>query len=191
MVLILGHSVIIPAIMHGNLMLGTLEPALSGFATFANKILGGLIGAHRTTKGFWYLSNGIRLNSSLASASLLKGLAYSGIGSAALLSPVIAGVVIAIKNLKGKIKKKELKQDLEDVKTNDNNEEIEKIKNNKKKNEDSISKEILKLFKKYKKSGLELKVFAINNKLSDKEVQMLIALDEMIEERENSKGGRK
>jgi len=174
MVLILGHSVIIPAIMHGNIM----------------------IGASRTSKGIWYLSNGVRLNSSLASASLLKGLAYSGLGNAVLLSPVIAGVVISIKNLIGKIKNVELKQNLKE--NNDINEEDDKkdkSKDNKKNLEDLVSKDMLKLFKKYKKSGLELKVFAINNKLTEKEIQILMTLDEMIKEKEEqdvrSKGGRK
>ena len=78
---------------------------------------------------------------------------------------------------------------------NEVDEKKEKSKDNKKNLEDLISKEMLKLFKKYKKSGLELKVFAINNKLTEKEIQILIALDEMIkekdEENEKSKGGRK
>ena len=108
----LAHSVIIPAIMHGNIMVASFSPALRGPIKAFNNLLGGLIGATKDGQGFWYLANGVRLNSTVASSSLLKGLAISGIGNAALVAPVI----VAVKKLIEKMNMAELKQKLSDGK---------------------------------------------------------------------------
>lgn len=96
---LLSHHVIIPAIMHGNMMIGYSMPALNGFASFSTNVLGGMIGAHQSSTGAWYLANGIMINPTIVSTSLLKGLAISGIGQAALIAPV----VVAIKKLTTKM----------------------------------------------------------------------------------------
>jgi len=104
----IAHSVIIPAIMHGNIMTACYSPALRGPIKTINNLLGGLIGATKDAKGFWFLANGVSLNTYAATSSLLKGLAISGVGSAALVAPVI----VAVKKLIEKINMAELKQKL-------------------------------------------------------------------------------
>jgi len=102
--------VIIPAIMQGNIMMGFTTPALRGFVTAANNILGGIINA-TNANGAWTLANGVVLNPSVASTSLLKGIAISGIGSATLIAPLVVGV----KNLVQKMNMATLKEKLNKV----------------------------------------------------------------------------
>lgn len=108
----MAHSVIIPAIMHGNIMLAASVPALGGALKVINNVLGGVIGASKGINGIWMLKNGVTIGSSAAASSLLKGLAITGIGTGALLAPV----VVMIKKLMEKINKVELKQKLIDGK---------------------------------------------------------------------------
>ena len=92
---LLYGQVIIPAIMYGNILMGSAVPALSSFTGFTNNILGGIIGAREVAHNMWMLSVGKMVNSTVATTSFLKGLALSGAGSAALVAPII----IAIKKL--------------------------------------------------------------------------------------------
>lgn len=107
-----SYSVIIPAIMHGNIMLAGLSPALRGPITVINNLLGGIIGATKNPIGIWSLANGVQINPLSASSSLLKGLAISGLGTTALLAPVI----VMVKKLIEKMKTAEFKQKLVVVK---------------------------------------------------------------------------
>lgn len=201
-----SSPVLIPAIMQGNIMLDFCAPALRPFATFSNNILGGLIGARfNVAEKAWYLANGTLLNPQVAATSLLKGAALSGVGHAALLSPiatpVVYSVVVGIKKLVEKMKSKELKQKLtegkekikESVKTG--KEKVAEIgkkgkassdkKKAKKADRDAIS-EIAELFKEYRKSGKSLEEFAADAKLSEAEIAVIKYFIANSEERKNN-----
>lgn len=207
--------VIIPAIMHGNLMLMNKIPALAPLFGGVNDLLGGAINASivkQTVDGItfnaWQLANGAVINPSCASASLLKGLAISGVGSAALITPAVIG----IKKLVQKMKEKELLKSIKN-KFSAGKEKVkdkfvtikEKIKDKKEnisseitKNGDNskVRKGILKELKKtiieYQISGLSVEEFCEVNGMSEDEKNMLIPLIKKYEEElANRKGAKK
>ena len=104
--LLLRKFLLIPSIMHANVILGTANPSLLATTEFFNKILGGMIGARLNSSGIWFMSNGMMLTSSVATTSLLKGLVVGFTGTAVSLVPVL---IIAIKELVEKMKIKERK----------------------------------------------------------------------------------
>jgi len=206
--------IIIPAIMHGNLMIGNklvfLRPLLKGI----NNALGGLINA-KIVNNMWMLANGVIINPSCASASLLKGLAISGMGTAALVAPVIVGIKkltekMNLKNLKSNAKEKyhdvkdKVKEKYHNVKDKvqaiksakekrkeEPEEEIIDIKTkDTKKSKNSIDKEklkeIRKLLKEYQKSGLTFEEFVEQNNLSEVDAEILRAF--IPREEEETKG---
>lgn len=200
---LISYHVLIPAIMHGNIMIAGTTPALRPFIKSMNKILGVVIGATKDSKGIWSLANGVIINPSCAASSLLKGLAVSGIGTAALVSPLI----IEIKNLINKMKNAEFKQKLKEEKDKlmENskkkiNTERKKINNGKDKVKDGIGKNkkrvknvvpkfkemIVKkitfddlnyIYNDYKSSGLSLDEYAIDSGLTIEDVRIFNYLD--------------
>ena len=101
---------IVPAIMHGNSMLGTV-PGFKGMMNFFNKILGGLIGASVSKNGTWVLATGAVLNGTVAITSILKFLATIGVGTAVFTAPLyIPQIILLVKQLIEKIKAYDLKQ---------------------------------------------------------------------------------
>lgn len=200
MVLLLGSNVLVPAIMHGNIMISAKSAAMRPFIKTVNNVLGGMIGASKDINGGWFLANGLMINPSVASTSLLKGLAISGLGQTALLSPAIAGVAIGIKNLVGKMKSGELKkkmQESKEKKVQKSEERAARKKNNNVRRE--IQEQINMLFKQYlisrNEHGMTLEEFAIKNELNDNQVSILKSMEELETEMKNSKkssgkGGR-
>ena len=189
---LLANTVIIPAIMAGNMMIAYTSPALAGVANFMNTILGGLIGAHKTLGNTWVLATGASVSSSIASTSLLKGLALSGIGTAALVTPI----VLAIKKLgvKGKLvdAKAKVKGWFGRNKTEEN--EVEKTRKPKKRDKQSIDKfytKYLKMVKDYLKSGMTLDEYCIENELSEGDKQMMQSLLDEYEKSNTNTEGRK
>lgn len=154
--------ILIPAIMQGNIMMGFSSPALRGFATSANKILGGLIGA-TCDNGVWSLANGVIINPSVASTSLLKGLAISSVGTAGILGTGVAlgrqiinkDLITSIKNLVEKMKKFELKEKLNKGKETIKN----KVKTEKNKLKENINNT---------KNDVKEKISNAKDKLKDK-----------------------
>lgn len=190
---LVGYHVLIPAIMHGNIMIACTTPSVRPFIKSVDRILGSIIGATKNAEGIWSLANGVVINPSCAATSLLKGLAVSGIGTSALVAPL----VIAIKKLVDKMNIAELKQKLK--------EEQEKVKENSKKNlnngkekakngmkdfkgkfknvpnkiADKLMIEDLDiLFKEYKNSKMTLDEFASENELDESEIEIFKYLDE-------------
>ena len=176
--------VIIPAIMHGNIMIGSSTPALRGIVKFINRILGGVIGAHRTSEGLWILASGAAINPALGTSSLLKGLAISGVGTTALgisTTALVAPIILEIKKLIEKMKKGELKQRLE----KQNKEEKEKKrkedkeKKKKEKEEKNSKKEFDKLLEKYldqarTDADMTFDDFCKKNNLTEEQRQQLL-----------------
>ena len=183
MVLLLGNSVLIPAIMHGNIMISVKSAAMRPFIKTVNNVLGGMIGATKDINGGWFLANGTLINPSVASTSLLKGIAISGLGQTALFSPLIAGVVLGVKNLVGKMKSGELKKKLQDSKEKKQRQKAERIETRRTKKIDEIlMNEINQLFMVYRDSGMTLEEFVSVNKLSVKQSMLLQNLEEQAEE---------
>lgn len=212
-----SHHVLIPAIMHGNIMIAGTSPVLRPTAKFINSLLGGVVGAVKDVSGAWKLANGVIINPSVAATSLLKGLAVSGIGTTALVAPV----VVAIKKLVDKMKTVELKQKLTEGKekaqekiAKGKNAAEEKIKQQKekltnkyepkyeRKKEKKTKKvnntkvgiateeEFINLFRDYRKSGKTLEEFCEEEELTDSEVEMLKLFDARYQENisQNKKG---
>ena len=161
---LLCNHVIIPAIMCGNLMIWQTAPATRSFIEFSNKILGGIIGAREQIKNLWILKNGTMVNTPVATASLLKGLAISGIGNAAMISPLL----IAIKKLTKKMNAKKVA----DKKLMDSGISTGTIEN---------------LYAKYKHSNIEFEEFCEEYGLSDEEKKALEMYDEIYQAK-NKKG---
>lgn len=182
--------VLIPAIMHGNIMIGSTVPSLGGFTAFVNNILGGLINAQQLGST-WFLSNGVALTSSAVGLSgLLKGIAVAGLGTTAALAPMIAAIVAAIKKLSPKMKEKDLK-----TRIKEEQEKIKKKKDEKKKNPgkkktkqaDKMSvEELAKLLKEFRKSGKSLDEFCLENELSEEEKAIIQYLDEQSKKNEET-----
>ena len=100
--LVSGAHTIIPAIMHGNQVLGSAVPAVNGMMMFFNKILGGIIGA--TYKGSsWILSTGVTLTSVVATTSILKFIGTLAVGAATVAMPLY--VPSLVKRANGLMKK--------------------------------------------------------------------------------------
>lgn len=216
-----AHSVIIPAIMHGNIMTAYFSPVLRGPIKTINNLLGGLIGATKSPFGVWTLANGAVLNPATATASLLKGLAISGIGSAALVAPLI----VAIKKLIEKINMAELKQKLMEGKDNVVNgaknvgtkikdgthkvvngvktgvtavktkttEFIEetKVKNAKTKAKKDVMKDVKALIIDYTKSGLTVDEYCELHQITDYRVDVLRKFEISTSEKKENTGRRK
>lgn len=170
--------VLIPAIMHGNIMIAGTTPSLRGFIKFVNGILGSLIGASKDAKGIWSLANGVIINPSCAASSLLKGLAISGVGTTALVAPII----IAIKKLIEKMKVVDLKQKLSEG-IMQGKEKVNNIKKkpnstekpSKKKSAKRVQRDIEGLISKFYKSGKSLDEFCEEYGLSEEDKQFLEA----------------
>lgn len=172
---LVAHQVLIPAIMHGNIMIAYSSPALRPFIKFCDKILGGMIGATLDVEGIWTLANGVAINPSVAATSLLKGLAISGVASTALVAPL----VVAIKKLVEKMKTTELKMKLteekdklaEKVKTNkdkisgkikEGKDKFANKNDNKKADKDAVGR-MASLFKEYRNSFKSLDYLEMNS----------------------------
>lgn len=188
--------VIIPAIMHGNLMIGYKVPALRGFIQFVNNILGGMINA-KAANNLWTLANGVVINPATASTSLLKGLAISGLGSAALLAPLTAGVVVSIKKLMSKMKtsKSHETPSLTDKsKKRKISELIDKLRKKKVHNDEERLNELKELLKDYRASGKTFEEYCEEHGLSEEQkgfLKYFIPRETPEEEVEVSRGGRK
>lgn len=183
---LLANTVIIPAIMTGNMMIAYTSPALAGVANFMNTILGGLVGGHRVFgSNDWVLPLAGSVAPAMASTSLLKGLAMSGIGTAALVTPII--MAIRKLSVKGKLveAKAKVKGWFGRNKTEEN--ETEKPKKPKKRDKQSIDKfytKYLKMVKDYLKSGMSLDEYCTENELSEGDKQMM---QNLLDEYEKSK----
>lgn len=100
--------VIIPAIMHGNIMIAGTTPALRPIIKPINVALGSIIGATKDSAGMWFLRNGVRINPSCAASSLLKGIAVSsGAGTLGIVS-----LIKGVRKITEKMNMKELKDKL-------------------------------------------------------------------------------
>jgi hypothetical protein len=116
MTLLTSGYTLVPALMHGNAMLGSAVPAFNGMMNFFNKVLGSLIGASLKKNGTWVLATGAVLNGAVATTSILKFLATIGVGTATFAAPLyIPQLVLKVKQLVDKIKEYELKQKLTDT----------------------------------------------------------------------------
>ena len=84
---LLEGNALIPALMHGNIVLGQKMPILNKFTKFVNNILGKIINAKKKDEE-WYLSNGAKIGPSIATTSILKNLAVNCKPSKLLISSV-------------------------------------------------------------------------------------------------------
>ena len=91
--------VIIPAIMHGNIMIAGKSAFLRPIFKAFNKVLGAAINASNVD-GLWYLANGALINPTCAASSLLKGIAISAGATALGVAPLIAGVRMLTNKIK-------------------------------------------------------------------------------------------
>ena len=187
--------VIIPAIMHGNLLIGHSIPAFRGILGGINKVLGTLINA-KVVDGVWVLANGIKLAPSCASASLLKAIALAGVGTAAWVTPLVFGTKKLFEKMNLAKHRENVSTDHEkdegDVEktTSDTvdrlKEEVGEIKskitgsNKHKKQVKATLEEIKKMLEEYKKSGLPFDEFCNENNLSDEDKILLEALDKKV-----------
>lgn len=175
-----AHS-LIPAIMHGNALLGSSIPGLKGMMDIFNKILGSVIGAKNTINGGWKLVNGVLLNSSVAVTCLLKSLAGFGVTAVSLVAPMfIPNIISKIKLLVEEIKKCELKKRLK-VRYDETKKEvvrfIEKIEDVK--SEREINKYYDDLYEEYCDNiDMSLDEFCIKYELDEKEKKILQSMEE-------------
>ena len=184
--------IIIPAIMHGNIMIMNKIPGLRRILYSINSILGKAIHAKIVPfgNGFnWQLANGSYIDPACASISLLKGIAISGIGSALLASPL----VIAVKHLVNKMKQADLKEKLKEEKekikdktkavTSKVKGEVDEKKEERKREKEEL-KRIKELLKEYKESGLSFEEFCASKGLSEEDAVLL-------SKEEKKRGGRR
>ena len=179
--------VIIPAIMHGNMLIMNAAPGLRGVFGGINNVLGKMINA-KFVNNAWIFASGGRLSPYSASASLLKGIAISGMGSAAIVGPL----VMAARGLINKMNLAELKQKMVEKANTGKEKVMETTKKVKQKIGDAtnpkkkVNLEELKevLFKQYKNSGLSLDEFCEKNSVPNEIKEMLKSMDV-------SKGGGK
>jgi len=187
---LVSHHVLIPAIMHGNIMIAGTSPVLRPFIKFTNNILGGMIGATKDSLGIWTLANGVSINPSCAASSLLKGLAISGISSTALIAPL----VVAIKKLVERMKTVKLKQKLsesfekgkETVKntTGKVKEKVKTVKPIMPKNYDKLCKE-------YINSEMTLEEFCKEKNLNEKEMEIINLKSKLIDAMKENKSKKR
>ena len=102
--LILRKFLLIPAIMHGNIMIGSISPTLQSTTNFFNKILGSMVGASMDLNGVWHLANGLAINSTVATTSLLKSLVA---GMSGLATATVPMLILSVKELVKEMKIKE------------------------------------------------------------------------------------
>ena len=181
--------IIIPAIMHGNLLMGASTPALRG-------VLGKAINA-KVVNGFWELASGVRLSPYCASASLLKGLAISGLGTAAIVTPLVLAIRELIKKMnlaelkekisKGKEKIQETKDKVKTKIKETKEKTTEKVKekatpktNKNTKAKKTALEEIKQLLIEYKKSNLSLEEFCNQKELSEDDKELLSIYDKKV-----------
>lgn len=200
---IVASPVLIPAVMHGNIMLGFCNPALRGFVKFSNNILGSMIGASKEvvkTGTIWRLANGTILNPTAATTSLLKGVALSGPGHLALASPLLVpatySLVTGIKKLTEKMKTKDLKQRLMEEKDKlkekiitEKDKVVKKVKDKSSSDKSKVRRadkdalaEMTELLAQFRKSGMTLEEFADEYGLDEKEVIIIRELDNLSKE---------
>lgn len=196
----LGQYVLIPAIVHGNMMVWETVPALRSTIEFINKLLGSIGGLVKGSIGeSWYTANGVLINPSVAASSLLKGLAISGIGTSALIAPMI----VAIKKLVDKMNIAELKQKLKEEKEildrnrkEKNKNTKDKLQNVKRKIKGSVSSfyndvpdqytfdDIEDEYYRYKRSGKTLDEYVDIGELTENDIAVFKYLDK--NEKENN-----
>lgn len=111
--------VIIPAIMHGNMLISSKVVALRPILASVNKLLGGMINAsivntsiNGTAINVWQLANGLMLSPTITSTSLLKGIAMVAGGSATLVAPLVVGLKSVVGKMRKKDKNKEKKNNI-------------------------------------------------------------------------------
>lgn len=109
---LLDNQVLVPTIMHGNIVLEQKMPSLRGFTNFVNNVLGGVINAKRNEKGEWSLSNGYKIGPAIACTSLLKNMAIS---KSKLVSSSL------VQKVRGLMTKIQIKSNQNDEKVNENN----------------------------------------------------------------------
>lgn len=202
--------IIIPAIMHGMMMIKLTMPASKPIMDFMINILGNFIGASKLG-GVWTLKNGVMINSSIAATSLLKGIALSSggiLGGTIFYSKLVSSLIISIKKLVDKMKKVELKKKLsdeekkkkEEVETEDKKvtkkgkferEEKKITKKGKYERKSSTPKfndykdELVKLFGKREKIEDAITKYCNENGLSQEEVIEFLA--KLVEEKKNGR----
>lgn len=202
--------VIIPAIMHGMMMIKFTMPASKPIMDFMINILGNFIGASKLG-GVWTLKNGVMINPSIAATSLLKGIALSSggiLGGTIFYSNLVSSLIISIKKLVDKMKKDELKKKLsdeekkkkEEVETEDKKvtkkgkferEEKKITKKGKYERKSSTPKfndykdELVKLFGKREKIEDAITKYCNENGLSQEEVIEVLA--KLVEEKKNGR----
>lgn len=177
---------LIPAIMHGNVIIGNAIPALKGMFNFFNKILGGCIGAKLNTSGVYRLASGALLNASTATTALLKSLASFSGGVVAMMFPTfVPQMITKIKELSEKIKNYELKERLVNTyqkgrkKVEDTTKEVKektyktKVKIENKIEEKKTIRDYENLFIEYLYSDMSIEEFCKSKDLSDVAKQWL------------------
>jgi len=193
--------VLIPAIMHGNIMIAYSSATLRPSIKWINRMLGGIIGATRNAEGIWALANGVVINPSVAATSLLKGLAISGVGTVSLVTPVMIG----IRELINKMKTTELKQKLSNQFGNVKEKFNDTVQHGKERFNGTIDKftgnynhmvsdknakrDIKLLIDDYCNSGKTLEEYAKDENLTDDEIAIIRYFDYNSNEYRNS--GRK
>lgn len=178
--LITSNYTLIPALMHGNAMLGGAVPVFKGMMGFFNKVLGSMIGASLGQNGAWVLATGTVLNGTVAVTSILKSLATIGVGAAALTAPLYVPQIISkVKELVEKIKAYDLKQKL----SNTYQSGVKKLNQTVGKNESKVDKKDLKayydnLYVQYTSynNGMSLSDFCKKNNLTSGDREVLSAM---------------
>ncbi len=122
--------ILIPAIMVGNLIMSPEHPVLKEI----DNILGRMIGAKKKEDGTWVLANGLELNSTSATVSLLKSLAVSKKTS------IVGNMIRKIKEVTSKISVKD--------KLSKAKEGLGKVRENF--DDKNIDEKIAKLYRKFK-----------------------------------------
>ena len=175
--LVTSSYTLVPAIMHGNAMLGNAVPAFKGMMSFFNKILGSMIGASVGKNGAWVLATGAILNGTVATTAILKFLATIGVGTAALTAPLyIPQIISKVKELVEKIKAYDLKQKLSDTYQSG----VKKVKETVKKVEEKIDEydltnyynELYSIYM-YNSKKMTLDEFCKRNKLTEGDKKVL------------------
>lgn len=118
--------VIIPAIIKGNLLLKDKLPFGKSAFVGINNVLAGLINA-KSKAGIIIKSSGevinIGKNVNLCT-SLLKGVALSGLGTAAIVAPVVGSIKALMEKMKQKELKKQMSHPQNNIRLSDDNKNI-------------------------------------------------------------------
>lgn len=172
---------LIPAIMHGNIVLGTSFPALNGIMLFLNKILGAVCGA-KYSAGAWYLMSGVRINASTTAATSLLRAVPLLIQKASVL---IAALIAAIAALRKKMKNKEIKKAAKETKKA--SKDGKKDKKKKEKYVGKYEKPKEKMLDKFKKLKEELEKISLEQ---NEEMIEVPPFDEETVTDNSNRGGR-